>query len=72
MVRRNRPIRRNKRIQKVQVSLGQVLTFSIFATIIAIILGVYLAIMISKPIRLVMNQMKLIAKWGLIKRTIKG
>lgn len=52
-------------------SLTQVLFLSVFATLISIILGVYLSIMISKPIRLVMDQMKLIASGDLSREPLK-
>ncbi len=61
-----------KKIQEdARSSLRQVLLFSIFATILAIIFGVSLAIMITKPIRLVMNQMKLIADGDLSNKPLK-
>ena len=52
-------------------SLTQVLTLSIVAVILAIILGIYLSNMISKPIRLVMDQMKSIASGDLTREPLK-
>ena len=52
-------------------SLTQVLALSIAAIIISILLGIYLANMISKPIRLVVNQMKLIASGDLTREPLK-
>ena len=52
-------------------SLRQVLLFSVFATILAVIFGVALAIMITKPIRLVMDRMKLIADGDLSNKPLK-
>ncbi|WP_428909725.1 methyl-accepting chemotaxis protein [Niallia sp. Krafla_26] len=52
-------------------SLTQVLIISIVAVMIALLLGIYLSNMISKPIRLVMNQMKLIASGDLTKESLK-
>ena len=54
-----------------KASLSQLLLFSVFATILAIIFGVVLAIMITKPIRLVMNQMKWIADGDLSHKPLK-
>jgi methyl-accepting chemotaxis protein len=53
-------------------SLRQVLVFNTFATILAILFGVLLAIMITKPIRLVMNQMKWIAEGDLSHSPLKA
>ena len=52
-------------------SLRQVLMFSIVAAIIAILLGYYLSNMFSKPIRLVVDQMKLIASGDLTREPLK-
>ena len=63
---------REKQIEEdANASLSQLLLFSAFATILAIIFGVFLAIMITKPIRLVMNQMKLIADGDLSHKPLK-
>ena len=52
-------------------SLEQVLTVSIVATIIALLSAIYLSNMISKPIRLVMDQMKSIASGDLTIEPLK-
>ena len=63
---------KEKEIQEdARSSLSQVLLLSAFATILAIIFGVFLAIVITKPILLVMNQMKLIADGDLSNKPLK-
>ncbi|MCQ6274239.1 methyl-accepting chemotaxis protein [Bacillus sp. V3B] len=64
--------KREKEIREdAKSSLTQVLFLSVFATLISIIMGIILSSMISKPIRLVMDQMKLIASGDLSKEPLK-
>ena len=65
--------KKEKEIQEdAKSSLTQVLLLSIFATLISIIIGVILSSMISKPIRLVRDQMKLIASGDLSNEPLKS